>query len=621
MKKDLRKLKSRYYHESFKFKEDILPLVNGMIQKHLFKSIIKRKKKYYLSSFLEKVIVSDTDIKADKLFYEKDKSKDLKNDIFNMILKLKNASLQIKAEIESYLILDETILAKERLRYIIRDSLMEADFLNENIESSFNEELYYVNFRNAFESEINRWNELYLILSKKLQETESYLSEKIAQKEELRDISQTLDNLEDKIIIFNESIERKLNRFRESLRIISEDFNELDFSRIAGEFEKISTNISEFDKKLYEISQKLISKESVVIEKRKRIISVWVAKKEEYSDIVNYYSDGFIFFGENTNKIANLKGKITQESIAIYKKAKEKAKENQYKEAFNIIKNESDILLKNKVKEIKELRESINIEAKSKTKLYLLYKQLLSKLDILEENLVADVALEVKSLKNKVIEERNRSKIEDFDNFVSHEINTFKELIKASKDSLNQASERDIKDVINDFDILHTRFNQKDKEYSRKLNRCRELIDNFNDKSSLTIIQWENFKEYITHEIELLKDEFINNIISEKINRIADERKTNTIKIAELKKALGLKCRVIMDKIKDMIEISKLNAKLYDAEKCVLLYTEHYYKNKELKNFIDNKLLRLVRERIGKILALYDSSIRNRTLGVNRLEH
>ena len=616
-KKDLKKFKSTYYKESFKFKEDILPLANSMIQKKIFKGIIKRKNNYYLGSFFEKIIVSDTDIKTDRLYSEKGKLKDIKNDIFNIILKLKNTSLQIKEEIESYLIIDEVLLAKERLKYIIRDASMEADFLNENIENSFNEDLYYVNFHTFFEPEIAQWSEVYSVLSNKLRETEIYLSEKIAQKEEIKNLYKTLENLENKIFIFKDSINRKFDEFKQKLRRVSEKYSHDEFSQILQEFDNLRNYISDFDKKFYEISQKITSKEEEIIKKRNEVINDWIEFKTEYNDLFLYYSNGFSFFMGKIREINELKANIRQESNIIREKADKKTEISQYKEAFNVIKTESEIILKDKSKVIKNLRDIIRDEINSKHRLYLLYKHLLDKLDIVEDVLVSEIALQVKSVKNKVIEERNRAKIEDFDDFVSHEIMTFKELISSSKESLDQASDKNIKDITNDFDILQTRFNEKDKEYSKKLNICIELIEKFEEKSNLTMIQWENFKEYFGHEIEILKEDYIINIITEKITSISIEKKTNTIKIADLKKVLGLNCRVIMDKIKDMIEISKLNAKLYDAEKCVLLYTDHYYKNKELKNFIDNELLKIVREKIGKILALYDSSIRKRTLSMN----
>ncbi|MFX1395076.1 MAG: hypothetical protein ACFFAH_16100, partial [Promethearchaeota archaeon] len=297
-----------------------------------------------------------------------------------------------------------------------------------------------------------------------------------------------------------------------------------------------------------------------------------------------------------------------------------KAKENQFKEAFDIIKIESDSLLKVKIKEIKNIREKVNNAIKSKHKLLLLYKQLQGKLDELEEDLLTEIAHQGKSLKNKVVEKRNRTKIEDFDNFVSQEISNYKNILSNYKKSLDQLSDKKVNDIINRFDNIQNKFNEADQLYLRKLRNCEELIENFSEKSSVTIIYWNNFKVYFNHEIDILREEYINKVITEKINSLINERKTNTIKVLELKKELGLKCSVLMDRIKEMIEISKLKAKLYEAEKCVLIFTQEYYKTKELKNFIDNKLLKLGRERIGKILALYDSSIRNRTLDVNMLE-
>ncbi|MFW9818953.1 MAG: hypothetical protein ACFFE5_05035, partial [Candidatus Thorarchaeota archaeon] len=104
------------------------------------------------------------------------------------------------------------------------------------------------------------------------------------------------------------------------------------------------------------------------------------------------------------------------------------------------------------------------------------------------------------------------------------------------------------------------------------------------------------------------------------LNIMAIEKKTNNIKLVDLKDEINLSCKVLISRLKDMIDISKINAELNEEDKSILIYTDHYYLNKELKNYIENNLLKLNRERIGKILALYDSSIRNRTLNTNMLE-
>ncbi|MFW9971715.1 MAG: hypothetical protein ACFFDF_16100, partial [Candidatus Odinarchaeota archaeon] len=156
--------------------------------------------------------------------------------------------------------------------------------------------------------------------------------------------------------------------------------------------------------------------------------------------------------------------------------------------------------------------------------------------------------------------------------------------------------------------------------YIKKLNECNKNIDNFKEKSELSIIQWDKFNDFLINEISILKDEYVNRIITNKLNVMAIEKKTNNIKLADLKEEVKLSCKVLINKIKDMIDISKINAELNEEEKIVLVYTDHYYLNKELNSYIDNNLLKLNRERIGKILALYDSSIRNNTLHVNMLE-
>ena len=91
-----------------------------------------------------------------------------------MTLKLKNVSSQIREEIESYLLINEVDYARARLKFILRDALMEADFLNENIESSFNEVLKYVNSQASLGSEISQWKKAYSMLQKRLIELIDY---------------------------------------------------------------------------------------------------------------------------------------------------------------------------------------------------------------------------------------------------------------------------------------------------------------------------------------------------------------------------------------------------------------------------------------------------------------
>jgi len=624
----MKRFKSSFLSESLKLKDDILPLVTDMESRNFFKGKIRTKKGlrirtkyyYYIDTYIEEAIVSDTEINTERLYLEKDKLLDIKNDIYNMTLSLKGTSSKIKEEVESYLILGEVNYAKERLKYVIRNALMDAGFLNENIENSFNEDLYYINIQTSLAPEIKRWSKLYSVLSQDLKETDVYLREKIAEKEEIRNLSKVLDQLDDKIFKSSEEFNRKLINFRKIfIRSLEKGYTEEGFKNILQEFEKLRDIFSNFDKKIYIISQKIAPKEKIIVQKHKDVINNWVSIKDELNMIFDYYFNGFSFFQENLDYMNKFEGKINNKINDITEKTKQKINESEFQEAFTLIKKETDELLSKYSKKIREIRSIYKKEIKSKQKLYLLYRYLPEKIKEIEENVLKLVAEQEQSLKDKVSEERNRIQIEDFDHFVSKTVLDLKNGLSNLKKELESSKEFKVKDVLQSIDKLKEKLDQENNIYLTKLKKCKELISTF-DISNVTIMQWENFNTSYINEIDTLKDDFINNVINERISIITDERKTNNIKIAELKKELNLKCNVLIDHIKEMIEISKLDAKLYEDKKCVVIFTEYYYKNKELKGFIENSLIKLNSKNIGKILGLYDSSIRNRTLRVNMLE-
>ncbi len=616
--------------EPLKLKEEVFPIIRDMVEKRFFIGNIRTKKVFlgfktrylfYLKFLLKKIITSDVDLNTESLYKEKEKLDDIKNDIYNMTLKLKNVSSQIREEIESYLLINEVDYARARLKFILRDALMEADFLNENIESSFNEVLKYVNIQASLGSEISQWKKAYSILQKRLIEVESYLKGKIQEKEELRNLNSLLENLKEKINIIEEDLIKKLDSFRKDFtENLEKGFNNEILDLIIQNLDRLSQNIRKYDHVIYSVSQKITVKEKKIIKKHKKIIDNWIRVKEQFDIEFNFYTDGFQFFNINLQKIDEINERIKADITEIGERAKSKIKENQFQEAFNFTKREYDLLMKDRLAEIKELQSITKHEIKKKQKLYLLYRHLQEKLKHLETELIELIANQVKTLKNYIIEERNKSKIEDFDNFILQESVKLKSQLNLIKRNFDQSDRLKIDYVIKEFDNIQTNFNKVDKLYSKKLYDCSRNIENFKEKSELSIIQWEKFKDFFSNEISVLKDEYVNKIISNKINLMAIENKTNVIKLADLKDEVKLSCKVIINRLKEMIDISKINAELNEEEKFILVYTEYYYLNKEIKNYIDNQLLKLNRERIGKILALYDSSIRNRTLNVNMLE-
>lgn len=624
----IREHNAKYRDELIKIK-DVRQLVQEMVDRNFFKGNMRTKRgfslktKYYLylDYLLNKIIVSDAKINTERLYYEKEKLKDIKNDIYNMTLNLKDTSLKIKEEIESYLILDEVTYARERLKYILRNALMEADFLNENIENSFNEELYYVNMKAVLGKDIARWKTMYSLSQKRLNEIDSYLKEKIIEKEKSRNLNKFLEDFEEKVSSIEEVLYKRLELFRTFFREAFErTYDEEKFDLVVHEFNKILQYVNKYDTTIYKISQKITTQERELIRKHKKIIAEWIRIKEDLEKIFDYYLAGFQFFRENKEKIENISSKIRGDISLLKEKVKKIIDENQFQEVFLVIKRDSDALLKERTKEIKDLQTIVKNEIKSKQRFYLLYRFLQEKLDKIEEEIIKFVSEQVQSLKDKVIEDRNRVQIEEFDSYVSETIILLKNQINDYINNLNISKNLKINEISKGFDNIQNDFDKKDNLYAKKLNASKELIKDFAEKSKFTIIQWEKFKEYFNNEIKTVKEECINNAITETINAIASKKKTNNINIKDLKTELDLSCDLLMTKIREMIEISKLNAELLEDEKYILVHTVDYYKTKELRNFLDNQVLKIKREPIGKILALYDSCIRNRTLGVNALE-
>ena len=623
-----KRYKASYHYEPLKLKEDIFPLIYDLISNHFFEGEIRTKKaflfrtKFYLClDFLfEKVIVSDNEINTERLYEEKAKLKEFKNDIYNMTLKLENTIPQIREEIESYLLLDEVEFAKERLRFILRNALMEADFLNENIETSFNQELIYINLQATLGSEISQWNKSYSLLQNRLNELNKYLQGRIQEKEELKKYSVILDELDNKVYNIQDYIDRELDSFKNFVVEILEDgYSKEKFDLIIQAFNKISQYVNKYDGIVYKISHQITGKEKKVAKKHRKIINNWVNFKENFDSIFADYTNGFQFFNELNEKIGNFKDNIQTGILEIKENAKNKVINNQFHDAFKTIKKEADILIKQKAEEIKDLKSIVKKEIKFKQKLYLLYKYLQEKLDRLEENIIDLVAEQVQFIKEKVIEERNRAKIEDFDNFISSTITHFKDKLENYKIYLDQNRIKKIVDVVNGFDKILIEFNEQNKKFSKKLIDLKEIVDKF-EENSITTIQWNKFNEFLNKEITKLKEEYVDNIISNEIILMSKEENTDKIDIKKLAGKLDLKCKAVIPRIKNLIEISKLQGDLFEDKKELIVHTEEYYRSRELKNYVENRILKQTQESIGKFLALYDSCIKNKTLGVNLLE-
>ncbi|TFG15674.1 MAG: hypothetical protein EU531_08305 [Promethearchaeota archaeon] len=624
----LKEYKSSDHDETVKLRDDIFPIIKDLKEKNFFKGAIRSKrgfafrKKYYfyLDYLLESILVSDLQIDSEKVFKEKEKLADIKNDIYNMRLKLSNAIVQIREEIESYLLLDEVDYARERMRYILRNTLMEADFLNENIESSFNEDLKYINLQAALASEIQSWNKAYSILQKRLNDLEKYLNERIREKEEITLYHKTLEDLDNKINEIRDNVNKELDLFRTNFSdSFEKGYSNEKYFLIIEAFEKISQNVQKYDHAIYKISQQINSKEKKIVKKHKSVIDKWIAFKEEFDSTLRYYTDGFQFFNEINDYIINIGGNLKNEIENIQITAKDKLEENNFQDAFNIIKEQSENLLLHKSEEIKDLSRRVKKEIKFKQKLFLLYKYLQEKLERLEEYIIELVSQQVQSLKNKVVEERNQAKIESFDGFIAEETKNFKIKLVDYKNLLDNKNFKSISSVVKGFDKILIELDDKNKQFFDNYSEVKEIIKD-SDEQMIYTMQWGKFVEYMKNEIQKLKEEFVNRIITDEIILRANTNNSDKVDLKELADKLNLKCKALIPRIKEVIEISKLQGSLVEDKKYLIVYTEHYYKRIELRNYVESKLMKEIQDSLGKFIALYDSCVKNNTLNVNVLE-
>ncbi|MFX1288184.1 MAG: hypothetical protein ACFFFY_06465, partial [Promethearchaeota archaeon] len=462
-----KKYRNSHNQEFLRLREDIFPIIHDLISNHFFEGEIRAKKvllfktKYYfcLDYLFKNILVADKEISTERLYEEKSKLKEIRNDIYNMTLKLKNTIPQIREEIESYLLIDEVDYAKERLKYVLRNSLMEADFLNENIESSFNQEFIYINIQATLGAEISQWNKSYSLLQNGLKELNNYLQEKIQEKESLKKYSIILDELDNKIYDIQDQINRQIDSFKNYIvEVLDNGYNEEKFDLIIQAFNKISQSVTRYDSVIYKVSHQITVKEKKIAKNHKKTITKWIDFKENFDSIFAEYTNGFQFFNELNKNIGNVKDSIQNGILTIKENAKYQVADNLYQEAFKTIKIESDLLLKQKTEEIHNLKQTVKKNTNFKQKLFPLYKYLNEKLDSLEENIIELIAEQEQILKEKVIEERKRAKIEDFDNFVSSTIQIFKDKLEKYKFNIDQNRMNKIPDVISGFDTIVIEF-------------------------------------------------------------------------------------------------------------------------------------------------------------------
>lgn len=609
---------------------DLILLIEDLISHNFFQGRILRKNmiffsKYYLykDKFIYEVIRIDSDINSEEIINEKFKLEEIKTDIYNIIIKLKDTPKKIKEEIKSLILVNEFDLAKERLKYNVKNALMEADFLNENIENSFSTDFKYINPNYQLSNEIVEWNKNYSEIRGKYFNLQNYFNEIFKEKENLKNFKLFLYKLEE-LIDRNEQkiyslIDHFKNLFRESLE---KSYSNEIVQQLLKVCEHLNSEIMKLDTQIYEISHKITSKEKSIQKVQKKVISKWISIKEDADTFIDYFLEGFKIYENDKNEM----NEIEQSTSMMINELKNTVdlilKEKKYQLALEIIEEKTEKHLNEKLELVKNSQSKLKENMKSKRKLFLLLKKIQEDWNNLEQKIIAKIDNYRNSIEEKVIQERELEKLKEFDNFIKNNISILKEQLRKKENECEKDlnyQKLKINNLKSGIDKLSKEYSDLNEKVKNKVKQLIKIVVDFQEKSKLCMLSWNKFLDLFKNNLNDLKNKYTNEIIKQEILSTSSQSKSNLIKLDDLKKKLNLKCNVLIERINEMIEITKLDGELDENDKELLVHTDDYYKNKQLRNFIEKQIEKLGND-FGKLVSLYESAIKNKSLKVNILE-
>jgi len=629
LNKILRDFNHEYPNNQKKIK-DLIILIEKLISNNFFIGRILKKNliffsKYYLyrDVIISEVIKIDSKVDSEELYNEKLKLEEIKADIYNLIKKLKDTPKKIEEEIDSLILVNEFELGKERLKYNIKNALMEADFLNENIENSFSADFKYLNPKNLLSNEITEWNKSYSEIRNKYYNLQGYFNEIFKEKENLKNFKLILNELNNSI----EKNEQKLyslidlfkNYFRESL---DKSYSDEIIQQLLNEYEKLNSEITKIDAYVYELSHKITSKEKSILKAQRKAISKWVMIKGDATDLIDYFLEGFKIYENNKNAMKKIENNTTTMINELKNTVSLILKEREFQRALEIIEKRTEEHLNANLKLIKNSQFNLKEHIKSKRKLFLLLKNVQEDWNSLEQNVISNIDKYRTSIEEKVIQEREFENLKEFDNFIKQNITNLKNQLRNKEKGCEKALKyenlkiSDLNSRIDEIFKEYSDLNEKIKERSKNLSK---IVVDFYDKSNLGMLSWDKFIDSFKINLDDFKNRFTNEIIKQEILSASSHSKSNLIKLEDLKKKLHIKCNILVERINEMIDITKIDGELDEKNKELLVHTEDYYKNKKIKKFIEKQIEYLGND-FGKLVSLYESAIKNKSLKINILE-
>ncbi len=527
LNKILRDYNYKYPNNQKKIR-DIIILIEKLISNNFFLGRILKKSlifftKYYLyrDAIIKDVIKIDSKVNNEELYNEKLKLEEIKADIYNLIKKLIETPKKIKEEIDSLILVNEYELGKERLKYNIKNALMEADFLNENIENSFSADFKYLNPNFLLSNEITEWNKSYSEIRNKYYNLQSYFNEIFKEQENLKNFKLILNELNDSIEKNEQNIYSLIDQFKIFFReSLEKSYSDEIIQQLLNKCENLNSEITKIDAHIYELSHKITSKEKHILKAQRKAVSKWVMIKGDANELIDYFLEGFKIYENNKNAVKQIEYSTTTMITELKDTVSLTIKEKRFQKALEIIEKRTEEFLDANLKLIKNSQYNLKEHIKSKRKLFLLLKNIQEDWNSLEQRIISSIDKYRTSIEEKVIQEREFENLKEFDNFIKQNITNLKnQLVKRENECEKVLKYENLKisDLNPRIDEIYKEYlhlNEKIKERSKNLSK---IVVDFYDKSKLNMLSWDKFIDSFKINLDDFKNRFTNEIIKQEI--------------------------------------------------------------------------------------------------------
>ncbi|MHA1341390.1 MAG: prenyltransferase/squalene oxidase repeat-containing protein [Promethearchaeota archaeon] len=608
----------------------LIDLVNDMMEQHFFRGTITEKKrlfrKYYYFDrdlFIPKVVKCDRVINIEDIKAEKNRIIKLRNDIYNMTLEMKSSASNIMQEVDTLILANEVELAEKRLKNNIKKALFDAEFFNKTIQQSI-KSFEYIKIEEQIKDVLKEWENVFKNLQSDFDNVNKIMSEKIKHCQQVMQQDDMLKQLEDMISEYIADLSLSFSMFQESMsKKLEIKYSKENIESIEEELSNLMDKIKQYDWNIVDQAQLITIDESKIRKKRKKIINLWISKKEDFDSLYMYYLEGFKLWHRMVDKIEDYYNKYISQVNELENSIENAVVDKKFDKAFEIIDSGFPQILKDIADEFDSIKKEINSVLKKNRKLYLLYKNLEDELESRKKQLESDIQHIRENLRTKVSIDKKRQIQEDFILLVNKQVDYLTDSLAALENQLlkmlaeNQLPTTYTNEFIEQqfakIDEIHLKTNETIKN---KLKECENNIPNFRAIAEASIRKWNKFTTLFEPKIKEVKNRIIDEVIKKSLYNEIAKKNSNQIDLAKIAQNLSIDKRFLRSRVEYMLNISKIAGDIISGTCFFIVHDEEWRKNKRIKLFIDGELNQL-KKIVDRLTQLYETSLLNSTFTKN----